>query len=301
MKRSIKSVLIAMCCFFYVSSFAGFDHDISPVKIINPDSISCPDSNATLKISIKNLGKDTARNFKIFFIINGKSDSAIISGPFLPFALDTFNFPSKKINTFSAGTFRFKIFTALKNDEDNTNDTLVDSIKIAPRPKAKFLLTYFDEGSKFCRFSPVDSTAKGLKYQWDFGDGTKIDTTMQPPHMYSHRGFFVIKLIVTNQYGCKDESMDSVNFSVIGNVGKQSEDVLFSLYPNPANYILNLQTRNSTKSPAILIVTDLLGKQCIRQTIVSDLTGINISTLPSGMYLLRYECGETIIERKFVK
>ena len=50
----------------------------------------------------------------------------------------------------------------------------------------------------------TDSSAgPGLNYNWDFGDGA-ASTTANPVHTYTADGSYNIRLIITDQYGCKD-------------------------------------------------------------------------------------------------
>lgn len=47
------------------------------------------------------------------------------------------------------------------------------------------------------------SAGPGLLYLWDFGDGN-TSTLATPVHSYSTDGLYTIRLIITDQYGCKD-------------------------------------------------------------------------------------------------
>jgi gliding motility-associated-like protein len=47
------------------------------------------------------------------------------------------------------------------------------------------------------------STGPGLRYFWDFGDGT-TDTIADPVHNYVTEGNYPVQLIITDQYGCRD-------------------------------------------------------------------------------------------------
>ncbi len=47
------------------------------------------------------------------------------------------------------------------------------------------------------------STGPGLIYQWDFGDGN-VSAAQTPVHHYAADGWYTVKLIITDQYGCTD-------------------------------------------------------------------------------------------------
>ena len=50
----------------------------------------------------------------------------------------------------------------------------------------------------------TDSSAgPGLNYNWSFGDGA-ASTATNPTHVYANDGQYTIRLIITDQYGCKD-------------------------------------------------------------------------------------------------
>ncbi len=78
---------------------------------------------------------------------------------------------------------------------------------------------------------------------------------------------------------------------------------IISLYPNPANSILYLQTINNSlaRASARVYVSDLSGKIILNQEINSQETSIDISTLSSGIYLIRYQDDERVWNGKFVK
>jgi gliding motility-associated-like protein len=60
-------------------------------------------------------------------------------------------------------------------------------------------------------------------WNWDFGDGTAIDTAENPHHIYLGAGTYTTTLIVSNNFGCKDTLLKSV-----------------SIFPTPvANYTQN--------------------------------------------------------------
>ena len=58
-----------------------------------------------------------------------------------------------------------------------------------------------------------------------------------------------------------------------------------SVYPNPAGSFLNVQITNPSGQE--LIVTDVLGKEVMRQSINSSSVTLDTSDLNNGIYLLR--------------
>jgi len=77
-----------------------------------------------------------------------------------------------------------------------------------------------------------------------------------------------------------------------------SEDILKGsdiIYPNPVSNIIHIKTdyRGNCK------VFDFSGKLLLEKTIIEELTQINIEDFPRGIYILRFENGESykIIKR----
>ena len=72
----------------------------------------------------------------------------------------------------------------------------------------------------------------------------------------------------------------------------------FSVYPNPAKSILNLQLPNQSKVDSI-IITDLTGKIILEQT--TSTASLNTENLAKGMYFLQAFSGNEKFTSKFIK
>ena len=98
------------------------------------------------------------------------------------------------------------------------------------------------------------------------------------------------------------EDTEGINrgFPVIGNmdltqVKEQPLANCFSVYPNPTNGILFVETRRATSLPAAneYRITNLLGQVLQTGSIGGEMRQIDVSGLPSGMYLLNLD-GATV-------
>ena len=70
-----------------------------------------------------------------------------------------------------------------------------------------------------------------------------------------------------------------------------------SIYPNPAQNVLFVETRCATSLPKQTYrITNLMGQTILSGNINADTQQINIESLPAGMYFITF-AGET---RKFV-
>ncbi len=68
-----------------------------------------------------------------------------------------------------------------------------------------------------CEDLDVQFNNKSLKarhYYWDFGDGSKIDTTRNPKHLYTQPGTYKVKLTCIDSFSCNIMAADSTIITV---------------------------------------------------------------------------------------
>jgi len=75
-------------------------------------------------------------------------------------------------------------------------------------------------------------------------------------------------------------------FEIMLGVEENEISLKLALYPNPTNEILNLEFGEYDITNVKYQITDLNGKEITNPTIVSNLTVINIQSLPTSIYLL---------------
>jgi hypothetical protein len=69
-----------------------------------------------------------------------------------------------------------------------------------------------------------------------------------------------------------------------------------TVYPNPTNGILFVETRFIASHPTVYRITNLMGQTVLSGSITAETQQIDVSALPKGMYFITF-AGET---RKFV-
>lgn len=74
------------------------------------------------------------------------------------------------------------------------------------------------------------STGLGLRYRWDFGDGT-VDSVINPRHTYAADGYYTIRLAVTDRFGCTDTSVRNQYIRVVTGEARFIASDTFSLCP----------------------------------------------------------------------
>ncbi|MEO6404603.1 MAG: PKD domain-containing protein [Ferruginibacter sp.] len=115
--------------------------------------------------------------------------------------IDTLNAPPFQHNYSNAGIYTVRLTVT---DSEGCSDAITKTnLLTISRPVAAFASP--DTAScpgKIINFNN-SSTGPGLQYRWSFGDGS-TSTLQQPTHTYATDGFYNIKLVIFDQYGCTD-------------------------------------------------------------------------------------------------
>ena len=74
-----------------------------------------------------------------------------------------------------------------------------------------------------------------------------------------------------------------------------------NLYPNPATQYVVLDMSTGEEMDGSVMVTDMLGRQCLQQKAIGTSVRIPVTGLPTGMYFLTFTDGKRAVTRKFMK
>lgn len=136
------------------------------------------------------------------------------------------------------------------------------------------------------------------QWQWHFGDG--IGSSFDDPtHLYERNGNFLACLTVSNSAGsdtaCDTIQLDNIPSSIYG------RDVFpeVNFYPNPAKNWLKLSDIDKRIQAASLY--NLSGQLMSYFTTIELASSIDISNLPSGIYILVLHYPTVNTSSKFVK
>ena len=77
--------------------------------------------------------------------------------------------------------------------------------------------------------------------------------------------------------------------------------MVMNLYPNPATQYVILDMSTGEEMNGTVVITDMLGRQCLQQKVGETSVRISVTDLPTGMYFLTYLDGERKFTRKFMK
>jgi len=130
-------------------------------------------------------------------------------------------------------------------------------------------------------------------WNWDFGDGGS-STEQDPSHFYPSPASYTVCLTAGNVAG-EDFECKVISFNAVGDIANSID---FNIHPNPATQFLNIQIPIKDNYSAQILNT--VGAVITNFTISGD-QSIDISTLPSGFYLLKLDIENKIGMQSFIK
>ena len=160
-------------------------------------------------------------------------------------------------------------------------------------------------------FSDITQPTNGVticQWNWDFGDGTNSNS-QNPSHDYINAGNYQVCLDVIDSRGCtwyqdKMYFAPALNFapsSKIDNSGlKQAiQDSFFSLSPNPAEDVVNIEVIEDTQELFNCMVTDINGRVMYSEKL-SKKAIIPTFEWVSGVYFVRLQSNTKISVKQLI-
>lgn len=216
----------------------------------------------------------------------------------------------------SAGLYLVTL-TAINTNGDTC--TAVDTIDIELTCRAHFTISK-DTASAFNVILTNNSSNESSHvYSWDFGDGN-TSSSRNPSHSYANFGLYEVCLTITDSVlrctpavFCDTVGMDSlgnlkagfgitVQDPVIVGIDKHNDDFAgLSIYPNPANSILNVDLRG-IKTSLNVRVLDLSGRVILEENnkVGGNVASFDISQLSKGIYFMLLDNGSNQKVEKFI-
>ncbi len=245
------------------------------VRLITTDLLGCIDTlikslyirvnGPTAKFGSSSYGS-CLNNLIVF------KDSSVSDG-LHPVQSWTWNYGDGKTEILTAPPFQHNYATPgiyLVTLKTTDNEGCTDSFTLpTPLVISKPIASFKSMDTVTCPNKPVNftnqSTGPNLNYTWYFGDGT-TSIAQSPVHQYTADGLYSIKLVITDQYGCKDSLNKPAYISVI---------------TSTANF--NMSDSFSTCPPLIVQFTNLSGNVASEKWDFGDGTGASIAN-PSHFY-----------------
>lgn len=116
-------------------------------------------------------------------------------------------------NKFLKDDKKYDIEIVGKSNITGCSDTLflAEEVFVYPQPKAIFT----PNPPSVLISNPViqfeNKSENATSYEWDFNDNTAFSEKQNPEHRFSEMGFYDVKLLVFNDFGCFDTTMQQVS------------------------------------------------------------------------------------------
>ena len=161
------------------------------------------------------------------------------------------------------------------------SDTLIVTAGIVPSTPE----IIFNEG--------VLVATEGENYQWYYND-VAINGANSQTYTPEESGFYSVS--VTSEDGCKSFSNA---FNATLSIKEVDKDFSVSIFPNPSKGDVTISSENGMISN--LIIYDQLGQIVFKSQNSGKKLLIPTSNFAVGLYLIKFEVGDTNMQRKFIK
>ncbi len=159
-------------------------------------------------------------------------------------------------------------------------DSICSNVIVScPAPVAAFTHT----GSPAVTFTYTGTTPAIDSIVWDFGDGNS-DTGMSPSHGYATTNTYHVCVIIYTPCG-SDTICADVNAIGVGINDPANTLTHITIYPTPTTDLLNISGITSTTRYRLFSLT---GTTLQDGTLQTGNNTLNVSNLPSGVYLLQF-------------
>lgn len=168
-----------------------------------------------------------------------------------------------------------------------------ETISVVVCPIINQSFTSWNHGGGSYTFTDASTGANAnATYAWTFGDSNS-GSGLSTSHTYAASGTYTVCETITEPQCsaytpyCQQVVVD-VNSAGINNIQGSS----ISIYPNPASQTLTINMGTTDLSGGCTIsLIDQLGQISDRQTSYSEISSINLSGLPNGIYIIDIKVG----------
>jgi glycine rich protein/type IX secretion system substrate protein/Big-like domain-containing protein/PKD domain-containing protein len=186
--------------------------------------------------------------------------------------------------------------TGISSTACKTTDTFAVTVSssVADNPQ----VIYYN-GQFMCLQNNVDN------FQWGYDDATSLDSTLIPGEINQvyfnstpdliHKYYW----LMTNHNGCLQKTYYNVPTGI---TNLNTDFAGIKVYPNPAKDVINIEVNAVINGNMEVEIMNLLGQRLDRTAVNDNKTTVNVSSLPSGCYLVNcYNEGVKVATAKFIK
>lgn len=176
-----------------VASGSGCSDTIAQTVVVNPIPTAQFTSN------------NVCANDTSFFNSTSLGNPTTFTWNFGDATIDNTNNPSPSHLYASPGTYNVTLTAGFGT---GCNHSVVIPITVYPRTVPNFTSNIPCLGAA-TNFTDA-TTNSPVSWQWDFGDGSPLNTTQNPSHTYATAGNFPVTIVTTNSFGCIDSITSNV-------------------------------------------------------------------------------------------
>jgi len=155
----------------------------------------------------------------------------------------------------------------------------------------------------------VAASIKGATYQWQQNSGTGFTNlsnagafsgvttpTLTVTGVSTSMNNYIYRCLLSNTWGCADTTTSAQLALGIDNILTPE---MISIYPNPANNIVSIELPYAGNGNITLL--NEVGQVIITSAITDKINDIDLTHLPTGIYLTRIQIDEQTIYKKIIK
>ena len=156
----------------------------------------------------------------------------------------------------------------------------------------------------------VNTTIAGATYQWQQDGGTGfVNLSNAGPYSGVFTNTLSItgiaaaisgdyyRCLISNSWGCADTTVQALLTTGVENINFES---MVNIYPNPTDDKVSICIKNIANNYSYKLVNEL-GQQITQNEINENITAIDLSKFPSGIYFLRVQIENQIVYKKILK
>lgn len=141
-----------------------------------------------------------------------------------------------------------------------TNDQKHISYLPSPYVEGFNFIPLFYENLGRVKFSPLNPQ-NTTSYEWNFGDGSAVSTSMNPEHTFDSSGTYIVTIKVINGCGSYSTSLPIHVDLTATSVATFSALKDFQIFPNPARDVVNIYNMNVGNDMEQIEVFSILGRR----------------------------------------
>lgn len=172
-------------------------------------------------------------------------------------------------------------------------DTKETYLNITPNASASY--TQNTSASPLIAFTSTSTDA--VTYAWDFGDGSPIDNTANPSHVFAP-GTWTVTLTVTSAGGCNTDITTQIVTILSTDIADFSGASL-NVYPNPsADGLFTIELAGRTNMNVQIFNT--IGELVYSTELSSSVSTLDLSSVGAGFYSMKIRANDQNIVKQIV-